>query len=149
MAKTSEDHQSNSRLGAVGESLVQTFLLEHCDWCYPCQEKHPADLLVELGSAKYTVQVKSRRETKEGKFTFASENSRSMSDVYKNYHCDILAFVFFRTSGTKHIIFLPNISSQTYYTFNKKSINESMEISSLQDTLNQLSSIPVLNPLIK
>ena len=51
MSKSSEQHQSNSRLGALGESLVQTFLLEYCDWCYPTQDKHPADLLVELGSA--------------------------------------------------------------------------------------------------
>ena len=68
MSKSSEDHQSNSRLGALGESLVTTFLLEYCDWCYPTQDKHPADLLLELGSAKYTVQVKTRRETKEGKY---------------------------------------------------------------------------------
>ena len=66
--KTSEEHQANSRLGALGESFVQTFLLEHCDWCYKTQEKHPADLIVELGSAKYTIQVKSRRETKQGKY---------------------------------------------------------------------------------
>ena len=69
MSKSSEQHQSNSRLGALGESLVQTFLLEYCDWCYPTQDKHPADLLVELGSAKYTVQVKTRKETKEGKLS--------------------------------------------------------------------------------
>ena len=93
--KTSEDHQANSRLGALGESLVQTFLLEHCDWCYRTQEKHPADLMVELGSAKYTIQVKSRRETKQGKYVFATETSRSLSSVYKHYHCDIHAFVFF------------------------------------------------------
>ena len=100
--KTSEDHQANSRLGALGESLVQTFLLEHCDWCYKTQEKHPADLIVELGSAKYTIQVKSRRVTKKGKYVFATETSRSLSDVYKHYHCDIFAFVFFDNSG-KHI----------------------------------------------
>ena len=66
--KTSDQHQNNSRLGALGESLVQTFLLEYADFCYPTQEKHPADLMVEFGSAKYTVQVKSRRATKEKKF---------------------------------------------------------------------------------
>ena len=93
--KTSDQHQANSRLGALGESLVQTFLLEYADFCYPTQEKHPADLMVEFGSAKYTVQVKSRRATKEKKFVFAAENSRSMSETYKHYTCDILAFVFF------------------------------------------------------
>ena len=148
MAKTSEDHQSNSRLGALGESLVQTFLLEYADWCYPCQEKHPADLLVEFANAKYSVQVKSRRETKEGKYTFASENSRSMSDVYKNYHCDILAFVFF-SKEHKRIIFKPNTTSQTYFTFDSKIITPTLEIDSLKETLDNLSSVPVLNPLIK
>ena len=93
--KTSEDHQSNSRLGALGESLVQTFLLEYADFCYPTQDKHPADLLFEANNAKYTVQVKTRRKSKEGKFTFAVEKQRNMSEIYKNYHCDILAFVFF------------------------------------------------------
>ena len=56
--KTSDQHQNNSRLGALGESLVQTFLLEYADFCFPTQEKHPADLIVEFGNAKYTVQVK-------------------------------------------------------------------------------------------
>tara|TARA_R100001460_G_scaffold86862_1_gene128300 strand:+ start:1745 stop:2188 length:444 start_codon:yes stop_codon:yes gene_type:complete len=144
--KTSEQHQSNSRLGALGESLVQTFLLEYCDWCYPTQEKHPADLLVELGSAKFTVQVKTRRETKEGKYVFATENSRNMSEVYKQYHCDIFAFVFISNSA-KRIKFQPNNTSQSYYTFNNKHINPTLEIDTLQETLNQLSSVPVINKL--
>ena len=144
--KTSEQHQSNSRLGAYGEALVQTFLLEYCDWCYPTQEKHPADLLVELGSAKFTVQVKTRKETKEGKYVFATENSRNMSEVYKQYNCDIFAFVFFSKSG-RRIKFQPNNSSQTYYTFSNKSITPTLEIDSLKETLNQISSVPVINSL--
>ena len=144
--KTSEQHQSNSRLGAYGEALVQTFLLEYCDWCYPTQEKHPADLLVELGSAKFTVQVKTRKETKEGKYVFATENSRNMSEVYKQYNCDIFAFVFFSKSG-RRIKFQPNNSTQTYYTFSNKSITPTLEIDSLKETLNQLSSVPVINSL--
>ena len=146
--KSSEEHQANSRLGALGESLVQTFLLEFCDFVYPTQEKHPADLMMELGRAKYTVQVKARRETKEGKYVFATETSRSMSDVYKNYHCDILAFVFVNQEH-KRILFKPNTSSQTYYTFDKKIIKPDMEIKSLQETLDALSQVPVLNPVIK
>ena len=144
--KTSEDHQSNSRLGALGESLVQTFLLEYADFCYSTQEKHPADLMVEFANAKYTVQVKSRRESKEGKYTFASETSRSMSEIYKNYHCDILAFVFF-SQEHKRILFKPNTTSQTYFTFDKKIITPSLEIDSLQETLDTLSQVPILNPL--
>jgi hypothetical protein len=145
--KTSDQHQNNSRLGALGESLVQTFLLEYADFCYPTQEKHPADLLTEFGRSKYTVQVKSRRATKEKKFVFAAENSRSQSETYKNYHCDILAFVFF-DDEQKRIMFKPNTSSQNYYTFDKKAITETMELDSLQETLATLSSVPVLNPII-
>ena len=145
--KTSDQHQANSRLGALGESLVQTFLLEYADFCYPTQEKHPADLMVEFGSAKYTVQVKSRRATKEKKFVFAAENSRSQSETYKHYTCDILAFVFF-DGDEKRIMFKANTSSQNYFTFDKKAITEFMELDSLKETLDNLSSVPVLNPLI-
>ena len=145
--KTSDQHQNNSRLGALGESLVQTFLLEYADFCFPTQEKHPADLIVEFGNAKYTVQVKSRRATKEKKFVFAAENSRSMSGTYKNYHCDILAFVFFYDEH-KRILFKSNTSSQNYFTFDKKIITDTIEIDSLQESLDTLSSVPVLNPII-
>ena len=143
--KTIEDH-SNSRLGAVGESLVQTFLLEHCDWCYRTQEKHPADLIVELGSAKYTIQVKTRRETKQGKYVFATENSRTLSSVYKHYHCDIHAFVF--------LIMQENISSSNQITLrrltshlNLSIITPTLALDSFKETLDQLSSVPKINPL--
>ena len=145
--KTSDQHQANSRLGALGESLVQTFLLEYADFCFPTQEKHPADLIVEFGNAKYTVQVKSRRATKEKKFVFAAENSRSMSDTYRNYSCDLLAFVFFY-DDQKRIMFKSNTSSQNYFTFDKKVITDTMELDSLQESLDTLSSVPVLNPII-
>ena len=136
--KTSDQHQNNSRLGALGESLVQTFLLEYADFCFPTQEKHPADLMVEFGNAKYTVQVKSRRATKEKKFVFAAENSRSMSDTYRNYSCDLLAFVFFY-DDQKRIMFKSNTSSQNYFTFDKKVITDTMELDSLQESLDTLS----------
>jgi hypothetical protein len=146
MSKSSEQHQSNSRLGALGESLVQSFLLEYCDWCYTTQDKHPADLLVELGSAKYTVQVKTRKETKEGKYVFAHEPSRAKSEVYRHYHCDIYAFVFVGARG-KRIKFQPNNTSQNYFTFTNKQITDTLEIDSLQETLEALSSVPKINKL--
>ena len=146
MSKSSEQHQSNSRLGALGESLVQTFLLEYCDWCYPTQDKHPADLLVELGSAKYTVQVKTRKETKEGKYVFAHEPSRAKSEVYRHYHCDIYAFVFVGSRG-KRIKFQPNNTTQNYFTFTNKQITDPFEIDTLQETLEELSSVPKINKL--
>ena len=145
--KTSDQHQANSRLGALGESLVQTFLLEYADFCFPTQEKHPADLCFELNRCMYTVQVKSRRATKEKKFVFAAENSRSMSDTYRNYTCDILAFVFFYDEQ-KRIMFKSNTSSQNYFTFDKKVITDTMELDSLQESLDTLSAVPVLNPII-
>lgn len=144
--KSSEEHQSNSRLGALAESLVQTFLLEYCDFCYPTQEKHPADLVCELGSAMYTVQVKGRNRTPEHKYVFATENVRLQSQIYRNYHCSILAFVFF---PEKRILFKANTSSQTYFTFTKDIITPTLEIDSLQKTLDSLSSVPVIRPVLK
>ena len=146
MSKSSEQHQSNSRLGALGESLVQTFLLEYCDWCYTTQDKHPADLLVELGSAKYTGHVKTRTETKEGKYVFAHEPSRAKSEVYRHYHCDIYAFVFVGARG-RRIKFQPNNTTQNYFTFTNNQITDTLEIDSLQETLEALSSVPKINKL--
>ena len=144
--KTSEDHLNNSRLGAYAESLVKTFLLEYCDFAYETQSKHPADLICELGSARYSVQVKARNITSQGKFTFAAENSRKLSETHKKYNVDILAMVFM---PNKQIMFKPFADSQTYYTFNEDVLQPDMELQTFQDTLNQLSSIPVLNTLIK
>jgi hypothetical protein len=142
--KTAEEHQANSRLGALAESLTQTFLLEYCDFCFPCQEKHPADLICELGSAKYTVQVKARNVSAEGKYVFATENSRNQSEIYKHYHYDIIAFVFM---PNKRIFFKPNTSSQTYFTFDKKIITPTLEIDTFKETLDSLSSVPIIRPI--
>jgi hypothetical protein len=79
MSKSSEQHQSNSRLGALGESLVQTFLLEYCDWCYTTQDKHN--------------------------------------------------------------------TTQNYFTFTNKQITDTFEIDTLQETLEELSSVPKINKL--
>jgi len=49
----------------------------------------------------------------------------------------------------KQIMFKPFADSQTYYTFNQDVLSPDMELQTFQDTLNQLSSIPVLNTLIK
>ena len=147
--KTAEEHQANSRLGALAESLTQTFLLEYCDFCFPCQEKHPADLICELGSAKYTVQVKARNVTPEGKYVFATENSRNQSQVYKHYHYDIIAFVFM---PDKRILFKPNTSTQTYFSFDKKIITPTLEIDSFKDSKGnkvsvEESSVPIIRPI--
>lgn len=143
--KSSDDHQRNSRVGAFAESLVQTFLLEYCDFCFPCQDKHPADLVCELGPAMYTVQVKARSKTPESKYVFVSDNSRNQSEIYKNYHCDILAFVFM---PEKRILFKANSSSQTYFTFDQKIFNDKLEIDSFHETLKTLVAVPVVRPII-
>ena len=108
-------------------------------------EKHPADLIIELGSARYSVQVKARSKTPEGKYVFATENSRSQSETYRRYNVDVIAFVFM---PDKRILFKTNADTQTYYTFNKGVIIPGMELDSFQDTLNQLSDIPILNKLL-
>lgn len=143
--KSSDDHQRNSRVGAFAESLVQTFLLEYCDFCFPCQDKHPADLVCELGPAMYTVQVKARSKTPEGKYVFVSDNSRNQSEIYKNYHCDILAFVFM---PEKRILFKANSSSQTYFTFDQKIFYDDLEINTFHETLKTLVAVPVVRPII-
>ncbi len=143
--KSSDEHQRNSRVGAFAESLVQTFLLEYCDFCFPCQDKHPADLVCELGPAMYTVQVKARSKTPEGKYVFVSDNSRNQSEIYKNYHCDILAFVFM---PEKRILFKANSSSQTYFTFDQKIFHDTLEIDTFHETLKTLSEVPVIRPII-
>ena len=142
--KTAQDHLNNSRLGAYAESLVKTFLLEYCDFAYETQSKHPADLICELSSARYSVQVKARNITPQGKFIFAAENNRKLSETHKKYNVDILAMVFM---PNKQIMFKPFADSQTYYTFNQDVLSPDMELQTFQDTLNQLSSIPVLNNL--
>jgi hypothetical protein len=45
-------------------------------------------------------------------------------------------------------MFKANTSSQNYFTFDNKVITESMELDSLKETLDNLSSVPVLNPII-
>ena len=143
--KSSDEHQRNSRVGAFAESLVQTFLLEYCDFCFPCQDKHPADLVCELGPAMYTVQVKARSKTPESKYVFVSDNSRNQSEIYKNYHCDILAFVFM---PEKRILFKANSSSQTYFTFDQKIFHDTLEIDTFHETLKTLSEVPIVRPII-
>ena len=66
--------------------------------------------------------------------------------IYKNYHCDLLAFVFM---PDKRILFLANTSQQNYFTFTKDIIVDNMELDSLESALNKLHSKPVLNPVLK
>jgi hypothetical protein len=46
-------------------------------------------------------------------------------------------------------MFKPASDSQNYYTFGSDVLTPTLEIDSFQETLNQLSSIPILNPLVK
>jgi hypothetical protein len=45
-------------------------------------------------------------------------------------------------------MFKSNTSSQNYFTFDKKVITDTMELDSLQESLDTLSAVPVLNPII-
>jgi hypothetical protein len=48
----------------------------------------------------------------------------------------------------KRILFKPNNTSQTYFTFNEDIITPELEISSFKETLDVLSHVPELNPLL-
>jgi hypothetical protein len=146
MSKSPNDHQNNQRIGDLAEALTQTFLLEYVDFCFPTQNHHPADLFFELNNQVYRVQVKARNRTPEGKYVFVQEAARTKSEIYKNYHCDLLAFVFM---PDKRILFLANTSQQQYFTFTTDIIADNMELDSLESALNKLHSIPVLNPVLK
>ena len=140
--KTAEEHLNNSRLGAYSESLVKTFLLEYCDFAYDTQSKHPADLIVELSQARYSVQVKARNVTTKGKYVFASENGRKLSDTYKRYNVDILAMVFM---PEKRIMFKPASDSQNYYTFGSDILTPTLEIDSFQETFKNTKVRTITN----
>jgi len=144
--KSSDEHQANTRLGALGESLTKSFLLEWCDFVYDTCEKHPADLLCELGPAKYTVQVKTRKRTPEGKYVYAtSEKFRQKSQIYQYYHVDILAFVFI---PSKRVFFKPNNSQQNYWTFTDKIITPNMELETFTESIKSCECVPVIRPLL-
>ena len=145
--KSHEQENTAKRLGQLGESVVQSFLLEHALFCYKTCEGHPADLIVEFGNnSLYKVQVKARNRSEEqSKYTFACESHRSKADSHKEYHYDIIAFVFL---PSKRIIFRANSSNQNYYVFYDKHLTESIELQSLDEALKALSSYPRRIPLL-
>ena len=146
MPTTSQNQQNSAkRLGTLGESLAQSCLLEYADFCYPTTDGHPADLILEISNALYRVQVKTRNESKEGKYTFPLETHRTKSDIHANYKCDLLAFVFM---PDKRIIFRANTSNQQYFAYRKKDLVENVEYLSLIESLNSLSSVPVVNSIL-
>lgn len=145
--KSHEQENTAKRLGLLGESVVQSFLLEHALFCYSTCEGHPADLIVEFGNNSfYKVQVKARNRSEEkGQYTFPLETHRSKADSHKEYHCDIIAFVFL---PSKRIIFRANTSNQNYYVFYDKHLTQGIELESLDDTLKALSNYPKRIPLL-
>ena len=146
MPNISQNQQNSAnRLGTLGESLAQSCLLEYADFCFPTTDGHPADLILEISNALYRVQVKTRSMSKEGKYTFPLETHRSKSDIHANYKCDLLAFVFM---PDKRIIFKANISAQQYFVYTTKNLIDNIEYLSLTESLNSLSSIPVVNSIL-
>ena len=144
--KTIEQQQSAQRVGILGETIVQAFLLGVADFCYQTQFGHPADLIVEFGNnTLYKVQVKTRNLGAKGKYSFPIEHHRKISETHKHYHIDLFAFVFL---PSRNILFKANTSTQKYFIFDKKVIQEGMEIESLQTALEQLSSIPIISNLL-
>jgi len=142
--KTNEQLNHAIRLGSYGELLVQTFLSEYCSFVTPTCYGHPADLFIELGSALYKVQVKTRNVSKQGKYSFPIESHRNQSEIHRHYHCDLLCFVFM---PDKRFIFIPNTTKQNYYIFTKKHLEENCEYDSFIKSLETLSNVPVLESL--
>tara|TARA_R100001460_G_scaffold73230_2_gene114118 strand:+ start:715 stop:1155 length:441 start_codon:yes stop_codon:yes gene_type:complete len=146
MPKQSRNQQNHAhKVGALGEKVVHTFLLQHSDFVHETCYAHPADLFVEFGNnTLYRVQVKTRTASKAGKYTFPIESHRAKADTHATYHCDILAFCFI---PDKRIIFKPNNTQQNYFVFTNKDFTDDMELESLQSTLNTLAEIPVISKL--
>jgi len=143
--KTKEQLNNAIRIGSYGELLVQSFLAEHCQFVYPTCYGHPADLIVEMGNnSLFKIQVKSRNRGREGKYAFPLENHRNQAESHRTYHCDILCFVFL---PSKRFIFKPNTTQQKYYVFTDKHISEGVELTSFQETLEALASVPTINSL--
>ena len=92
----------------------------------------------------FKIQVKSRNRGREGKYAFPLENHRNQAESHRTYHCDILCFVFL---PSKRFIFKPNTTQQKYYVFTDKHISEGVELTSFQETLEALASVPTINPL--
>ena len=131
--KTKEQLNNAIRIGSYGELLVQSFLAEHCQFVYPTCYGHPADLIVEMGNnSLFKIQVKSRNRGKEGKYAFPLENHRNQAESHRS---------------SKRFIFKPNTTQQKYYVFTDKHISEGVELTSFQETLEALASVPTLNSL--
>jgi|TARA_R100000231_G_scaffold50965_4_gene43124 hypothetical protein len=142
--KTNNQKNHAQRLGAFGESLVKSILLVNADFVTETCFGHPSDLFVEFGNnSLFRVQVKTRSAIK-GAWTFPFENHRKQSDTHRDYHNDILAFVFM---PNKRVLFKPNATFQKYYKFNEKVIVDNMELDSLRETLAALSNVPEIQEL--
>ena len=145
MPRKSNNQQNNhNRLGSLGEAIAHSYLLEFSDFCYPTCEGHPADLIVEFGSALYKVQVRSRNRSENGKYTFPLDSHRKKSDTHKKYHCELYAFIFF---PEKRILFKANNTQQRYFIFRQEHLIDGMEEISLKQSLEDLSKKPVIDHL--
>ena len=144
-SKTQKELNHSSRLGFLGESYVQTVLLEWCDFVTSCGHTTPYDLILDHNNRLYKVQVKtvSQAKTKAGLGYRFNANSLQRSKPYYTSRNDIYALVFY---PEKVCLFKANTGNQRHYTFENAPSKEE-EFDSLQETLEQLNNAPVLKPI--
>ena len=91
----------NSRLGALGETYVQSVLIEWCDFVTNCSHTTPYDLILDHNNRLYKVQVKtvSQTKTKGGlRYRFHANRPQRTEQYYKSRN-DI-----FHTSEENHTL---------------------------------------------
>ena len=90
-SKTQKELNHSSRLGFLGESYVQTVLLEWCDFVTSCGHTTPYDLILDHNNRLYKVQVKtvSQAKTKAGLRYRFNANSLQRSKPYYTSRNDI------------------------------------------------------------
>ncbi len=143
--KTTQELNYATRLGRLGESIVQAYLLEWCDFVICSDHITPYDLILDHNNRLYKVQVKtvSKSKTKSGKRYKFQADRPQRSELYYKSRNDLYALVFY---PEKICLFKPNIGNQKYFTFSKAPTKEE-EFESLQQALEDLNNAPILKPI--
>jgi len=142
---TNKINNHNSRLGSLGESYVQTVLLEWCDFVLQASHTTPYDLILDHNNRLYKIQVKTVNKTKTAsglRYRFHT-NRPQRSELYYKSRSDIFALVFY---PEKVCLFKANTGNKRYYTF-EIAPQKVEEFDSLQQALGELHNAPLLKPI--